>query len=511
MRRHLAVALLCALLVPAVAYASESSERLYSRGLVELHAGRTAPALALFDRAVDADPGDPYALYYRAVTRARVKDLAGAIADLRAALQKKPDFPVAALDLGVALIESGAYGEALPYLQQAQAVPELEANASLYLAIAELRLKEYDAARESFRRAAAKDPMLALPALYYEALVDFEQGHGAQAEEHFESVRSMSPASEMGRQASAFLDQLRRGRARRYRVYGALGLQYDSNVALAPDDSVIKGAEGISNQADGRAVITAGGTYIPWHNDWAQVQLGYEFFQSLHFNLTSFDLQDHRPEVQLAARWKVLHVGVVGRYDFYLRSTSAFLQEVATIPWVTVEEPGLGRADFYCRLRRRDFLQNDFEVRNAWNYAPGMRQYFYLGSPQRYLAVGYQFDREDPVIKSGATQNERNQANRFAYDGNEVNFGFGWTLPWLVSTELGYAYRHEQYPNNSLFVPGGDSGRVDKINQITALVRRPIGRYFQVVAGYFGNFNGSNDKQFQYQRHIGSLTVEASF
>jgi tetratricopeptide (TPR) repeat protein len=509
--RGLAPALLLALLIPAAAHASESSERLYSRGLVELHAGRTAQAQALFDRAVDADPNDPYALYYRGVTRARAKDLAGGIADLRAALRKKPDFPEAALDLGVALIESGAYGEALPYLEQAQASPALEGNASLYMAIAELRLKEYDAARQSLRRAAAKDPTLALPALYYEALVDFEQGRNAQAEEHFQSVVTMSPSTEMGRQASAFLDQLRRGRRRRYRVYGALGLQYDSNVVLAPDDSAIKTEEGISNQADGRVVITAGGTYIPWHNDWAQVQLGYEFFQSLHFNLTDFDLQDHRPEVQIAARWNLLHLGVVGRYDFYLRETSSFLQEVATIPWVTVEEPGIGRADFYCRLRRRDFFQNDFEVRNAWNYAPGMRQYFYLGSPQRYLAVGYQFDREDPVIRSGATQEQRNQANAFAYDGNEVNFGFGWTLPWLVYTELGYAYRHEQYPDNSLFVPGGDSGRVDKIHQVTALLRRPIGPYVQVVAGYFGTFNNSNDPPFQYQRNIGSLTVEVSF
>ncbi len=77
----------CALLWAGVpARANESSERLYSRGLVEFHAGRYAPALALFDAAVAADPRDAVALYYRGVTRGRSGNYAAAAEDLRAAL-----------------------------------------------------------------------------------------------------------------------------------------------------------------------------------------------------------------------------------------------------------------------------------------------------------------------------------------------------------------------------------------------------------------------------------------
>ena len=77
-------------------------------------------ALELFDQAVAADPADVYARYYRAVTRGRLNDVEGAIADLRVVLAAKPDFDQAALDLGVTLVQTGKYREALPWLEQAQ-------------------------------------------------------------------------------------------------------------------------------------------------------------------------------------------------------------------------------------------------------------------------------------------------------------------------------------------------------------------------------------------------------
>ena len=58
----LSTGLFLSLVASGAALASEQSERLYSRGLVDFHAGRYAEALKLFDQAVQADPNDPYAL-----------------------------------------------------------------------------------------------------------------------------------------------------------------------------------------------------------------------------------------------------------------------------------------------------------------------------------------------------------------------------------------------------------------------------------------------------------------
>jgi hypothetical protein len=56
-----------------------------------------------------------------------------------------------------------------------------------------------------------------------------------------------------------------------------------------------------------------------------------------------------------------------------------------------------------------------------------------------------------------------------------------------------------------------NEGRLDKVHLLVVAFRRPIGPYLHVTASYFGTFNGSNDDQFDYDRHIVSAGVEVSF
>jgi Flp pilus assembly protein TadD len=100
------------LLISTGAGASEQSERLYSRGLVDFHTGRYTQALTLFQRAVDADPDDVYARYYRGVIYARLNDFAAAATDLRRVVAKHPNLAQAKLELGMALVQGRAYQEA---------------------------------------------------------------------------------------------------------------------------------------------------------------------------------------------------------------------------------------------------------------------------------------------------------------------------------------------------------------------------------------------------------------
>jgi tetratricopeptide (TPR) repeat protein len=396
----------------------------------------------------------------------------------------------------------------VPLLQQAQQTPALEANASLFLGVALLRLQQFDAARAAFERAAQRDPALDVSSRYYLGLLAREQGRSKEATEHLTYVARTSPSSAMGREAAAFLNQPREGVRKSYQVYGSLGFEYDSNVVLAGDDV------GISEEDDGRFAITAGGRYIPWRNENFLLMTGYEFFQSIHFDLTDFNLQDHRPEIQLIARYEWLRFGLLTRYEYFIRDTDSFLSQATGSPWFSFEEGEFGRTELYYRARLRDFKGSEFNERDSVNQAPGIRQYLYLGSPDRYLQAGYQFDREDP-------NHNTNDANRFAYDGHEVSLGLGWDLPAEISSQLVYAYRHEQYPEDSLYAnslfdstPGivtTHEGRLDKVHQVIAVLRRPLGSYVQIYAAYFGTFNGSNDSEFDYDRHIASLFVEARY
>ena len=130
-----------------------------------------------------------------------------------------------------------------------------------------------------------------------------------------------------------------------------------------------------------------------------------------------------------------------------------------------------------------------------------MRQYFYLGSPDDYMFLGYRFDRDDPINGDAASK-------QFAYDGQEVSGGLGWALPAGITAELTYAYRYENY------APASD-GRHDNQHDIIFLCRKDLTEHLALVGGYFGTINNSNNnfgnKEFDYKRHIGSVALEAGF
>ena len=504
MRRAITLGCVVACVVTAgVAAASEQSERLYSRGLVEFHADHFDKALALFDQAVAADPADIYAHYYRAVTRAHLNDMEGAVADLRIVLAAKPDLEQAQLDLGVALVQTGKYREALPWLKQAQQVPDLDGHASLFLGIAQLRLGELSSAQTSFERARTRDPKQELTARYYLGVTEYQLGKLSSSRDHFAYVAQASPDTDMGREANTFLERIQTVQARwQYQAYGSLGFQYDSNVPLL--NGTTSALPGIDNrQADGAMTIGLGGAYIPWQNDLITLSLGYDFFQSVHFDLVGFNLQDHGPSVQVSFDTNPVQFGVLGRYDYYMLENNSFLQEATALPWLTVPEGDFGRSEGYFRFRRRDFKNSAYFVLDSLDYAIGVRQVMNLGSPDRYFSVGYQFDRNDPVV------DQDNPIpfgpNGYGYDGNEVNIGGGWLLPQSITANATVSYRRNRYK----FV--ASEGRKDDEYMATVALSRPIMQHLNLIVAYLGDYNNSTKSIFDYDRSMASVAMEVRF
>jgi tetratricopeptide (TPR) repeat protein len=500
MKRLRVLLVASALLLPVIAKASQESRQLQALGLVEFHAGRYPKALELFDKAVAADSADVYSRYYRGVTRSRLGDIPGAIEDLRAVLAAQPDLDAAALDLGVAEVQSGKFRDAIPLLVQAQRNPEFDAQASLFLGVAQLRLDEFDSARQNFARAAARDPELQTAATYYEGVADYREGYLDSAQDRFKQVANSNRDSEMGREASAFLSKIEQLDRPAFSAVGSLGYQYDTNVVLAPGNDVIKSAVGISQQADSRFTIDLNGTYGLWRGEQAELTAGYEFFQSLHFDLTDFNLTDNGPNLQLVGTTGPFNYGIVGRYDYYLLAGDNFLQEVSAFPWIGIPEANIGRTEVFFRMRRRDFLDPSYRVRDGFNYATGFRQYFYLKSPDDFVFVGYRFDAEDPL----AARPEEN-ANQYAYDGQEVSAGFGWTLPADILAYVSYSYHREHYNKTQ------SNGRRDEDHLPTVLVSRRINEYLTVSGAFFGDFNDSNNLSYNYDRQVGSIALEVRY
>jgi Tfp pilus assembly protein PilF len=478
------------LFVSALAMASERVEIPLSRGIIEFNSGHYAEALERFDEVLSADPDNISALYYRGVTYGRLGQWQEAIDDLRKVVAAKPDFQRARLELGTALLRQRAYEEAIPLLEQAAREPDLAAEANYALGRAQLDAQEPGAARDSFGRVTGRDDLRA-PARFYQGVASYRLRDWDSAHDAFADVESSAPNSELGRQAAAYLWLLRP-----YEAHASIAFEYDSNVQLAPSNAEFKSALGISNQQDGRAVLRFGGSYAVWRTARAQLTLGYDFSQSLQFQLTDFNLQAHQPYIDLAFDADVVQLGFLTSYDYYLLQTASFFQQPIVLPWVTIPEGNLGRSEIFYRFRYRDFYAAPFVgVRNDFNYSAGASQFVYLGSTERYLWVAYRFDVDDPQTTAGLP---------YAYDGNEIEGGSGWAFPADVFGEASYTYRNERYSSQSL-------GRRDNESLITALLHKQLSPHWEARLAFFADINESNQPVYEYQRYVVSLGLETRF
>lgn len=490
-------ACLCAL--PATASEQGRAERLYTKGLAELHAGNDAAAVALFQQAVEADPKDVHALYYRALGYGHVGRYEESAADLKIVVAAgDPAIDRDRLELGYALYRLDRYDEAIAELQIASQEGRSAGEATMLIGIIESRRGNQDAARAAFGRVEALDPSKAVAAHYYMGLAAYRAGDSATATEQFTWVRKNGGDSPFVKEASDFLARLDEGgSARPYELHALFALEYDSNVALAPDDdNLTENVLGISNEGDGRAVMGAGGRYAVISKPNFHLSLGYDFLQTLHFDLERFDIQVHRVGGQSEYVHGALSLGVAGFYEHSLLDEESLLNGGNLLPYVRYDEGEFGHTEAYYRMRARDFTLSPYSPRrDSINHAIGARQFFALGSLDRYFILGYRYDNDVADWSVG---------NEFDYNGHQVEAGFDWQLMEGLNAGLLYAYRHEDY------CPASDNRDDDEHTLVTRVEKR-LHDYVWLVGSYIFRSNDSDQEFFEYTRHITSLGVEVRY
>ena len=522
--RTLCVLIAATALLPSSVSASVRSHALYVRGLIPFNNGQWEQAYRLFDAAVDADRTDPEPLYYRGLTQARRGALAAGIRDLEQALQLNPSLPHAALDLGIAYFDAGQYPAAKVWLQRAHKQGDDRFTAAFFLGLTLYRLGE-DASALTYLNEANADPDLRPAAHYYAGLAQLHQGNEAAARSELAETAREQPLSEIGKVAQRYAGgaDVRQppvprpaARTKPWSLSASLGFQYDSNVVLAPSDSDLKSAQGISRKDDGRFVVGAGGAYTLLDTDYGTLRGAYDFSQSVHFQLTEFDLQGHRLRLDAASKPGVVSYGLSGVYDFYALDYQSFFQELLGTPWVSFAEGDSAATQLYYTARGRDFLRKPFDpARDAIDHALGVRQYLDLGSPERVLSAGYQFDAEatlthapdDQQISCTPTSQTGGCGGRdFDYKAHQLDIGINFPIFSLAQGQAAYLFRLEdyQFPNSRA---NFEFRRHDQEHQFVVDARREITTHVSATLGFIGILNNSNIPAFDYDRFIISAGV----
>lgn len=503
-RTLLGVSLLLSALASSPLRADVASQVHYSRGLISFHQAHWNDALVAFERAVQADPHDARARYYRGLTYARLGDSRRAVEDIETALRDDPKLPHAALDLGIAYLSLGEWARASAALERAYKAREEPWVAAFFLGLALYQQQRSDEALRYFEEAQA-DPEVRQVAAYYAGLIELKRGQEDVARPRFESVVRELPGSEIAAASQRYLagGRLARGGQEPWGVYGRFALEYDSNVSLGPSDNPPSVARDITEKSDGRAVVGAGLRYSLWDRaDWSAA-LGYELSQSVHFDLTRFDLQGHRLGGEFATYRHAWSAGLGAGYAFYALNYQTFFHEGLFTPWLTWHASEVAATQAFVAFRARDFFRRPYDPgRDARNYAPGVRQYVSLGRPDRLLIVGYQYEVEDTVSNGP-------RGRTFDYQGHEVRVEASWALGEVWNVQAGYTFRNRSYEHRESGF--GVRKRNDDGQEFAVAARYPLGQAVALQAVYIGQMHDSNVKVFEYDRHILSLGVQAIY
>ena len=481
------------------AFAAESGrcERLYTRGLDELHAGRGEAALALFQEAVAADPGDMRALYYRGLGFGRLERYAEAASDLEQVVAKAPGIERARLEFGYTLLRLERYDQAATELGLAAGTPSTAAEASLLLGIVETRRGDYAAAHASLSRALELDPSRVVGVRYYRALASYREGDMDAATEDFTWVAENGGANPLAREASAFLERIRESSVPTIRLYAGSAFEYDSNVALAPgDEQLAEQVYGVSDRADGRAVLRGGARWSFYTSSRVHLSVAYDALQSLHFDLSEYDVQTHKATGQAAFFVGPATLGLTALYEYSFLDMESFVSGSALSPWLRFDEGDFGRTEVYYRARHRDYILDPFDpVRDSYNHAAGVRQFVSLRSPGREIFAGYRFDTD---IADGSIGDPYN------YDGHQFEGGITWPITSDLTADALYAYRLENYSSESFH-------RDDDEHLALVRLEKRLSRLVWLSGSYVYQCNNSDQKSFDYDRHIASLGLEVRY
>lgn len=502
-RRHVGVwaaALLLAASLAGTAEATEGgrAERLYTKGLAELHAGHRDAAVALFQQAVDADPDDIHGLYYRALGYGHLGRFEDAVTDLKKVVAAdNPSIDRDRLELGYALFRLERYDEAATELEISILNDESTADATMLLGMVETRRGNQEAAQSALAKVESLEPARALPVRYYMGLAAYRAGDNATAAEQFSWVADQPGNNPYARESKAFLERIREQGGRPYRLHAGTAFEYDSNVALAPDNAnLANNVYGISNKSDGRAVITAGGKYQHQFTPEIGASAGYDFLQSLHFDLQEYDVQTHQFGAEAHYIRDAITVGLATGYEHSLLDGDSLLNGATVLPWLRYDEGDFGRSEVYYRMRYRNFLPSAFSpVRDNVNNAAGVRQFFSLGAHDRNFILGYRFDSDQASEVVGRLYN---------YNGNQFEFGLDWAFTDTLRADALYAYRIENYDAAS-----GD--RDDHEHQILSRLQKRVAPYTWVSASYIYRDNQSDQLSYDYTRHIVSVGIELRY
>jgi len=385
-------------------------------------------------------------------------------------VQKDPNDPRAKLYLGVSYFFLGNYQEAERWMKEAQTLAPNDPLVQYYLGLLATR----DRSQEGVTTMTHGVPL------------------GPEAEPGFRqpSMRSQ------GALGSAQRDQ-------KFYVSLTSGFEYDDNVKVLPDNSLINPAgtkQYPGHKADWRTPLILQAGYQPIKVDnWAAGIRSYTY-AGLNYRLTPFNVVDQMAEVYVRYQYQALTVEPFYAFEYtWLGGQPYSMWNDAGVRLTLQETQRLSGDLVYMFQYRSDKNYSLNQTTSPYNQTGPVNQVGFFQTLKINQGVG----------RAGFIW-EHHDTDGINYAGNRYRFPVELTYPlfWQISTYLFFEYDHFAAINRDSLAR---KYRADDFYQVVVQLRRPVTSWMSVVLNYNHISNPSNVVDYAYNRNIYSLLAQVYY
>lgn len=397
---------------------------------------------------------------------------------------------------GVAALEAGDATRAQEEFQAAVKEHPDDPEASLNLAIALNRAND-PAAESALKTALRVDPgnlriNLELGTFYYNQKMYEDSG------DYFENLVALKPDPEIKTVAEGYLANIRSlNSGKRWAVTLTGGMQYDSNVPLAADPSLLPA--GTSRISDWKWIINPSISGVAYRDSRQELTAGYSFYQSVHLNMSDYDLTQNALNVTYKRLFSPLFSAKLsGDFESVLLGGNPFLNDFSITPGVslTLDEKIIG---LEYRFRNSYFKNSDAYPSNTDRDGVThsvVLSYHHPFSETLNLRVGYTFDRTITDVSA------------WSYISHQGSAGLAVSLPHAFLLDFSMEATGSKYDD---ILTGATDIRSDTTLTGGVSLLWQLSDHLGLSLGYQYTDNTSNISSYGYTRSVTSIMAQGRY
>jgi len=398
---------------------------------------------------------------------------------------------------GVAALDADNSRVALEEFKAAQAEHPDDPETALYLAIALNRAGD-TTAEAALKNALRSDPgnpriNLELGTHYYNRSMYEEAG------DYFENLLAQKPEADLITAAQSYLANIHnQSSSKNWNASLTGGMQYDSNVPLSADG--VQLPVGIDRRGDWRGVINLGLAAAPYRSSSTELAISYGLYQTLHMNLSDFDLTQNSLDLSLKEQFQPYLAGKIALSGELIHlGGKQFDRTYSIAPALILTLSDSAASTFEYRFREAYYENSGLFPTNSDR--EGTAHLLTLGHHHKLsdtldLRISYSFERELARINSWSSHSHHGSA------------GLAIALPYNLLLDISADALGRSYDS---IQSDASEARSDTTLSAAASLTWQLNETLAISGGYHYTDNSSNISGYEYSRSITSIMFQGRY